>query len=131
MKTVVLLLLPKTVVIPQQQKLFLKFTLPSMKDIPLLTGKHDWGPWHMAVWTLINCSNLLGHVHENMLPGAQYNPDLEPSFPPSITHDSPQHEKDLYSKWWNQDKVAAYILTSQLSLHVLGTIPIVNSQLGQ
>jgi hypothetical protein len=70
-------------------KTFLKLTLPSTKNIPLLAGKHDWGPWHTAVWTLINCSNFLGHVHENMLPGAQYNPDLEPSFSPTITHDSP------------------------------------------
>jgi hypothetical protein len=30
-------------------KAFLKNTLPSTKDIPLLTGKHDWGPWHTAV----------------------------------------------------------------------------------
>jgi hypothetical protein len=30
-------------------KAFLKITLPSIKDIPILTGKHDWGPWHTAV----------------------------------------------------------------------------------
>src|SRR5277367_4811428 len=49
------------------------------KEIPLLTGKHDWGPWHTAVWTLIDCSNLLGHIHDTMLPGALYDPDLEPT----------------------------------------------------
>ena len=94
-----------------QSKTFLKITLPSTKDIPILSGKHDWGPWHTAVWTLIDCSNLLSHVHENMLPGASYDPDLEPTFPPDITRDSSQHEKDLYSEWWNHDKVASYILT--------------------
>ena len=114
-----------------QPKTFLKITLPSTKNIPILTGKHDWGPWHTAVWTLINCSNLLSHVHDIMLPGAAYDPDLEPTFPPSITRDSPQHEKDLYSEWWNHDKVAAHVLTSRLSPSVLGTIPIANSQLGQ
>ena len=28
--------------------------------------------WHTAIWMLINCSNFLGHVHENMLPGVLY-----------------------------------------------------------
>ena len=32
-----------------QTKNFLKITLPSTKDIPILMGKHDWGPWHTAV----------------------------------------------------------------------------------
>jgi hypothetical protein len=112
-------------------KSFLKITLPSTKDIPILTGKHDWRLWHTAVWTLIDCSNLLGHVHEAMLPSALYNSDLEPLYPPVINCDSPQSEKDIYSKWWNHDKAAAYILTSHLSPHVLGTILIANSQLGQ
>ena len=80
---------------------------------------------------LIDCSNLLGHIHKSMLPGMLYDPDLEPSFPPTIAPDSPQHEKDTYSERWQHDKVAAYILTSRLSPHVLATIPIVNSQLGQ
>ena len=34
-------------------------SLPSTKDVPLLTGKHNWGPWHLAVRTLILNSNLL------------------------------------------------------------------------
>jgi hypothetical protein len=83
------------------------------------------------VWTLIDCSNLLGHVHGNMLPGALYGPNLEPSFSPVITHESLQHKKDIYLDWWNHDKVAAYILTSHLSAAVLRTISIANSQLGQ
>jgi hypothetical protein len=74
-------------------KAFLKITLPSTEDIPLLTGKHDWGPWHTAVWMLIDCSNLLGHIHESMLPGALYDLDLEPSFPPVITRESSQRKK--------------------------------------
>ena len=66
-----------------------------------------------------------------MLPRALYNPDLEPSFPLVITCNSLQQEKDLYTDWWNHDKVATYILTSHLSPTVPGTLPIANSQLGQ
>jgi hypothetical protein len=66
-----------------------------------------------------------------MLLGALYNPDLKPSYPPIVTRESSQHEKELYSDWWNHDKVAAYILTSHLSPAVLSTIPIANSQLLQ
>jgi hypothetical protein len=59
------------------------------------------------------------------------DPDLEPLFPPVITWESSQREKDIYSDWWNHDKVAAHILTSCLSPAALETIPIANSQLGQ
>ena len=37
-------------------------SLLSTKDVPLLTGKHDWGLWHSAVRTLILNANLLGHI---------------------------------------------------------------------
>jgi hypothetical protein len=80
-------------------KAFLKITSPSTKDVPILTGKHDWGTWNTAVWTLIDCSNLLRHVHDSMLLDALYDLDLEPLFPPVVTHASPQHEKDLYLDW--------------------------------
>jgi hypothetical protein len=106
------------------------FTLPSTKDIPILTGKHDWGSWHTAVWTLIDCSNLLGHILGEPLPGALYDPDLEPLFPPIITRLSSPDEKAEYSEWWNKDKIVSYILTSRLSPSVLGTLPIANAQLG-
>jgi hypothetical protein len=62
----------------------LKFSLPSTKDIPLLTGKHDWGPWHSAVSSLILCSNLLSHIADDLLPGATYDPDLWPTYPPIL-----------------------------------------------
>jgi hypothetical protein len=106
------------------------FSLPSTKDIPILTGRHDWGPWHTAVWTLIDCSNLLGHILGEPLPGAVYDPDLEPSFPPIITRLSSVDEKTTYSEWWNKDKIVSYILTSRLAPLVLGTLPIANAQLG-
>jgi hypothetical protein len=112
---------------PIDTKTFLKFTLSSAKDISLLTGKHSWGPWHTAIWTLIDCSNLLGHIHKTMLPGALYNPDLELPYPTIITHELLQSQKDSYSEWWNHDKVATYILTSHLSPHILDTISIVLS----
>ena len=45
-----------------------RLTLPTTKDIPLLTGRHDWGPWHSAVRTLILHLNLLGHIADSPLP---------------------------------------------------------------
>lgn len=56
-----------------------KFSLPSTKDIPLLSGKYDWGPWHSAVRTLVLNANLLGHIADDPLPGAAYDPGLWPT----------------------------------------------------
>ena len=51
-------------------------SLPSTKDVPLLSGKHDWGPWHSSVRTLILNANLLGHIADEPLPGAIFDPGL-------------------------------------------------------
>jgi hypothetical protein len=62
----------------------LKFSLPNTKDIPLLTGEHNWGPWHSAVSSLVLCSNLLSHIADDLLPGAAYDPDLWPTYLPVL-----------------------------------------------
>jgi hypothetical protein len=51
----------------------MNFSLPTTKDIPLLMGKHDWGPWYSAVSSLVLCSNLLSHIADNLLPDAAYD----------------------------------------------------------
>jgi hypothetical protein len=51
-------------------------SLPSTKDVPILSGKHDWGPWHGAIRTLILNANLLGHIADEPYPGAVYDPTL-------------------------------------------------------
>ena len=55
-------------------------SLPSTKDVPLLLGRHDWGPWHSAVRTLIQNANLLGHIADNPYPGATFDPGLWPTY---------------------------------------------------
>jgi hypothetical protein len=108
-----------------------KFTLPSTKDIPLLTGKHDWGLWHSAVRTLILNTNLLGHIADELLPGASYDPGLWPTYPPVIHLDFSQSELHCFSEWWSQDGIASHILTSRLLSSVLGSLPIANERMGQ
>jgi hypothetical protein len=48
----------------------LNIFLPSTEDVPLLLGKHDWGPWHSAVRTLILNATLLDHIADDPYPGA-------------------------------------------------------------
>jgi Reverse transcriptase (RNA-dependent DNA polymerase) len=109
----------------------LKFSLPSTKDIPLLTGKHDWGPWHSAVSSLVLCSNLLSHIADDLLPGAAYDPDLWPTYPPVLQPSSSPEERTEFSNWWSRDGVATHILVSRLSPTVLGSLPIANLRLAQ
>jgi hypothetical protein len=108
-----------------------KSTLPSTKDIPLLSGKHDWGPWHAAVRTLILHANLHGHIAEEPLPGAIYDPGLWPTYPPTVHQGSTPSELEKFSDWWSKDGLAGHVLTSRLSPSVLGTLPIANERLGQ
>ena len=112
-------------------KNILKITLPSTKDIPLLTGKHDWGPWHSAVSSLILCSNLLGHIADDLLPGAAYDPDLWPTYPPILQHDCSEDERAEFSSWWTRNGVATHILVSRLSPTVLSSLPVPNLRLAQ
>ena len=109
----------------------LKISLPSTKDIPLLTGKHDWGLWHLAVNSLILCSNLLSHISEALLPGAAYDPDLWPTYPPVIQPESGPAERIEFSNWWSKDGVVTHILTSRLLPTVLSSLPVANLRLAQ
>ena len=61
---------------------YINSLLPSTKDVPLLTNKHDWRPWHSAVHTLILNANLLGHIADDPLSGAAFDPGLWPTYPP-------------------------------------------------
>ena len=44
--------------VPNSQISYVNPSLPSTKDVPLLTVRRDWGPWHSAVRTLILNANL-------------------------------------------------------------------------
>ena len=105
-------------------------SLPSTKDVPILTGKHDWGPWHSAVRTLILNANLLGHIADDPLPNAVFDPGLWPTYPPSVTQRSSPVEIQSFTDWWSRDGVASHILTSRLSTSVLGCLPIANERMG-
>ena len=113
------------------QTSFVNSSLPSTKDIPILTGKHDWGPWHSAVRTLILNANLLGHIADDPLPGAVYDPGLWPTYPPAVHRRSTQTELQSFTEWWSHDGLASHILTSRLSPSVLGCLPIPNERMGQ
>ena len=115
---------------PPTQLTYLTSSLPSTKDIPVLTGKHDWGPWHSAVRTLTLNANLLGHISDNPLPGAVYDPGLWPTYPPIINQHSTQPEVQAFTDWWSRDGLASHILTSRLSSAVLGSLPIANERMG-
>ena len=106
-------------------------SLPSMKDIPLLTGKHDWGPWHSAVRTLILNSNLLGHIADDLLPGASFDSGLSPTYPPLVRRGSTHAEIQAFTDCWSQDGLASHILMSRLTASVLGCLPIANERMGQ
>ena len=109
---------------------YLPSSLPSTKDVPILTGKHDWGPWHSAVRTLTLNANLLGHISDNPLPGAIFDPGLWPTYPPVIHQHSTQPEIQAFTDWWSRDGLASHILTSRLSSAVLGSLPIANERMG-
>jgi hypothetical protein len=85
---------------------YVNSSLPSTKDIPLLSGKHDWGPWHSAVRTLILNSNLLGHIADDPLPGASYDPGLWPTYPPLVHQGCTQAEVQSFTDWWSRDGLA-------------------------
>jgi hypothetical protein len=105
-------------------------SLPSTKDVPLLSGKHDWGPWHSAVRTLVMNANLLGHIADDPLPGASYDPGLWPTYPPAVHQRSTQAEIQMFTDWWTRDGLASHILTSRLTSSVLGCLPIANERMG-
>jgi hypothetical protein len=106
-------------------------SLPSTKDVPVLSGKHDWGPWHAAVRTLILNANLLGHIADDPYPGATYDPGLWPTYPPVVHMRSTPLDLQAFTDWWSRDGLASHILTSRLSPSVLGCLPLANERMGQ
>src|ERR1700678_4223596 len=81
-------------------------SLPSMKDVPILMGKHDWGPWHASVRTLTPNANLLGHIADDPLPGAVFDPGLWPMYPPTVHQQSSLVELQSFADWWSRDGLA-------------------------
>jgi hypothetical protein len=77
-------------------------SFPSMKDIPILTGKHNWGPWHSAVRALILNANLLGHIANDPLPNALFDLALLPTYPP-VLHRGFTHV--AFTNWWSRDNL--------------------------
>ena len=115
---------------PPTQISYVNSSLPSTKDVPILTGKNDWGPWHSAVRTLIMNANLLGHIADDPLPGAVFDPGLWPTYPPVIHQRSSRAEITAFTEWWSRDGLASHILTSRLSTSVLNSLPIANERMG-
>src|SRR6202522_3275888 len=105
-------------------------SLPSTKDVPLLSGKHDWAPWHSAVRALIINANLLGHIADDPLPGASFDPGLWPTYPPTVHPRSKQDKIRSFTEWWTCDGLASHILTSRVAPSVLGCLPIANERMG-
>ena len=112
------------------QTSYITSSLPSTKDIPILSGKHDWGPWHSAVHALIMNANLLGHIADDPLPGAIFDPGLWPMYPPTVHQTSTPAQLQSFTEWWSRDGLASHILTSHLSSSILGSLPIANEHLG-
>ena len=75
-------------------------SLPSTKNIPILTSKHDWGSWNSMVRTLILNANLLGYIADDPLPGAVFDPGLWPTYPFTVHQRSMSAEIQSFFKWW-------------------------------
>ena len=104
--------------VPQNQNppiSYINSSLPSTKDVPTLTGKHDWGPWHSVVRTLILNANLLGHIADDPLPGAVYDPGLWPTYPPTIHRRSTHSELQSFMEWWSHDRLASHSVATALA----------------
>ena len=75
-------------------------------------------------------ANLLGHIADDPLPGAVFDPGLWPTHPPTVHQRSTHAELQHFTDWWSRDGLASHILTSRLSPSVLGSLPIANERMG-
>ena len=80
---------------------------------------------------LILNANLLGHIVDDLLLGAAFDPGLWPTYPPTIHRRSTCIELLLFNEWWSHDGLASHILTSYLISSVLDGLPIGNECTGQ
>ncbi|KDR67710.1 hypothetical protein GALMADRAFT_79643, partial [Galerina marginata CBS 339.88] len=124
-------LLNNTTTFQPNNSSLLKPSLPSTKDIPKLTGKNDWGPWHQAVTDLIANQQVYDHISDGLVNGARFEPSFIPTYPPDVHQNSSQAELAAYNTWWAMDGLAAHVLLSRLSESVLNSIPRANPLLGQ
>jgi hypothetical protein len=80
---------------------------------------------------LILNANLLGHIADDPLPGAVFDPGLWPTYPPTVHQQSTNVELQSFTDWWTRNGLASHVLTSRLSPAVLGSLPIPNERMGQ
>jgi hypothetical protein len=79
--------------------------LPNTKNIPLLTGRADWGAWHDGVITLLLHIGVLNHVNGPAKPGTYYPPNLLPTYPPELSDFPTTAEEQVSAVWWLKDSV--------------------------
>ncbi|KAF5381322.1 hypothetical protein D9615_008433 [Tricholomella constricta] len=97
--------------------------LPNTAHIPLLTGKHDWGPWSSAVELTLDNLYLTDHISDPPAPGSPWDPSLIPSYPPIVDRLSTADEIRAWRYWWQRDGQARHILLSRLSGTVQNSLP--------
>ncbi|GLB34019.1 hypothetical protein LshimejAT787_0109030 [Lyophyllum shimeji] len=97
--------------------------LPSTVHIPVLTGKHDWGPWSTAVSVLLQNLDLTSHICDAPTPGTPYDPSLIPTYPPTVTQTSTPDELNAWRAWWRRDGAACHVLLSRLSGLIQSSLP--------
>lgn len=106
-------------------------TFPPTKDIPLLTGRGNWGSWHKAVIQLIRHQGIYPHISDGPVQGAPYDPSLIPTFPPHIFPNSDRRLVDEYEQWWMMDGIASYVLESRLSEEIINCLPVQDPMAGR
>jgi len=126
---------PPAVLIPQRniiQNSSSKPSLPSTKDIPLLTGTSTWTPWNTQVRALVMHSGAFSHIADSPTVAQVFDPDLIPSYPPNpLTITSTAAEYETFSTWWTLDGIASHVLTTRLSADVNSSIPLPNERAGE
>ena len=75
-------------------------------------------------------ANLLGHIADDPLPGAIFDPGLWPTYPPVVHQRSSHAQLQSFTEWWSCDGLDSHILTSCLSSSILGSLPIANERMG-
>ena len=109
-----------------------KPSLPSTKDIPLLSGASTWTPWNTQVRALIMHSGAFSHIADTPTIAQVFDPDLIPSYPPdSLTITSTTADYETFSNWWTTDGIASHILTTRLSADVNSSVPLPNERAGE
>ena len=73
--------------------------LPSVSQVPILTGCVDFGAWNDSVCTLILHLGLLGHIANPPSSGYPLLPNRVPSYMPTLSVTPSQGELTGYRDW--------------------------------